>query len=216
MNYLNCTQQVFVFIFCSLIAHVATAQQQQSTEPGQETLTNKFVITHSGGYGGPVVKFSGINGEFAAFIGGYGGWFVNKQFMIGGGGYGLVGENIKVDEEDKVDTGQPDRDLHYTLGYGGFMVEYTMNSDKLVHYTFNTLIGGGGVSQALNNDREFANSKFFVFEPAANVEINVTDFFRIAAGASLRLVAGANTPGISNGDLSGLAGVLTFKFGYFD
>ena len=215
MNYLNFTQQAFALVFCLLTAQVATAQQQES-ETGQETLTNKFVITHSGGYGGPVVKFSGIDGKFAAFFGGYGGWFVNKQLMIGGGGYGLMGENIKVDEEDKVDTGQSDRDLHYTLGYGGLMVEYTMNSDRLVHYMFNTLIGGGGVSQALDNDRDFASSRFFVFEPAANVEVNVTDFFRVGAGASLRLIAGANTPGISNRDLSGVAGVLTFKFGYFD
>lgn len=215
MNYPKHTQQLIAIIFCSLIAHVATAQQQE-TEVRQETLTNNFVITHSGGYGGPVVKFTGINGEFATLIGGYGGWFVNKQFMIGGGGYGLLGDNIRVNDNDKVDTGQPNRDMHYDVAYGGLMLEYTMNSDRLVHYTFNTLIGGGEVSQELDNNSEFANSRFFVFEPAANVEVNVTDFFRVGAGASLRLVAGTNTPGISNGDLTALAGVLTFKFGYFD
>lgn len=214
MNYLKLTPQIVVFAFCMLTAHLITAQNQ-SAPTGQETLTNKFVITSSGGYGGPVVKFTGINQKFATFLGGYGGWFVNKQFMVGVGGYGLMGEHLQVDEEDKVDIGQPDRDLHYSVGYGGFIAEYTMNSDKLVHYTFNTLIGGGGVSQTLD-DRDFASSRFFVFEPAANVEVNITDFFRVSAGGSLRLVAGASTPGISSGDLTGLAGVLTFKFGYFD
>ncbi len=207
--------QTFVFAFCFFNATIVLAQQQ-IPESGQETLTKKFAVIHSGGYGGPVVKFSSIGRNFATFLGGYGGWFVNKKFMLGAGIYGLLGEGIEVDEND-IATGAPvDANLHYAVSYGGFVAEYTLNSDKLFHYTFNTLIGGGTVAQTANNKKRYGKSGFFIFEPAANVEMNITDFFRIGAGASLRVVTGAETPGISNANLSGLAGVLTFKFGYFD
>jgi len=209
------TWQTFVFAFCFFNATIVLAQQQ-SPESGQETLTKKFAVIHSGGYGGPVVKFSSIGRNFATFLGGYGGWFVNKKFMIGGGGFGLIGKDLTVDDSDRANAAPPDGNLHYDIGYGGFIVEYTLGSDKLVHYMFNALIGGGSVAQSLNSGKQYAESGFFIFEPAANVEMNITDFFRIGAGASLRVVTGAETPGISNANLSGLAGVLTFKFGYFD
>ncbi|MFZ1729098.1 MAG: hypothetical protein WBQ23_06980 [Bacteroidota bacterium] len=56
----------------------------------------------------------------------------------------------------------------------------------------------------------------FVVEPAVNVELNVTEWFRISAGASYRFVSGLNElQGIEDKDLSGPSGSLSMKFGAF-
>jgi len=43
----------------------------------------------------------------------------------------------------------------------------------------------------------------------------VTGWFRLGAGVSYRVVAGVGENGLENGDLSGFAGTLAFKFGTF-
>ncbi|KPK81198.1 MAG: hypothetical protein AMS25_07250 [Gemmatimonas sp. SM23_52] len=68
---------------------------------------------HSGGFGGPVVKFSEVDGDFAVFVGARGGWIINHMFVLGAGGYGLVNE---------IDIGFPGpRDIEF--GYGGVELE---------------------------------------------------------------------------------------------
>jgi hypothetical protein len=56
---------------------------------------------------------------------------------------------------------------------------------------------------------------FFVFEPAAQVNLNVTKNFRISGGVSYRYVSGVNLPASTNADLSGPTAVVTFRFGTF-
>jgi hypothetical protein len=56
----------------------------------ETTLINGEI--ESGGFGGPVLKVTSINGENAVMIGGRGGWIINHSLVLGGGGYGLVTE----------------------------------------------------------------------------------------------------------------------------
>jgi len=153
----------------------------------------------SGGYGGPVVKLTGINNEIAVLMGGRGGWIINHAFIVGGGGYGLV--------TDIFVSGKK-----LGLGYGGLELGYVFFSDSLVHFTVHSLIGFGGVS--FENDPASAD-EIFVIEPEATVVLNVTEFFRIAAGVSYRFVTGVTTSGVSDASLSGLSGMLVLKFGDF-
>jgi hypothetical protein len=154
----------------------------------------------SGGFGAPVVKFSQIDGEFALFVGGRGGWIINHTFVLGGGGYGLV------NDIDTNDDGV--RDLE--LGYGGFELEYINSSDKLIHFTAYLLIGGGGLSGLA-----VISESVFVLEPAINGELNVTDYFRLHAGAGYRWVSGVDSPGVESSDLSSFYAQITLKFGTF-
>ncbi|MDF9798493.1 hypothetical protein OKW21_003756 [Catalinimonas alkaloidigena] len=203
-------KQAFVFLLLSGISLSAWAQESES----QETLFGDFTITNSGGYGGPAVRLSAISGDFAAFFGGYGGWYLNKRFMIGGGGFGLV-NNLPVPLDMRVD---PNLDLHYDMGYGGFMFEYVFNSDRILHLMTNVLVGGGGIEQDFEGLSDFSNtqSAFFVFEPGAHLEVNVAPFFRVAGGITYRLVSGSDTVGIQDSDLSSMSVALSLKFGYFD
>jgi hypothetical protein len=175
----------------------------------EETLIGGEI--ESGGFGGPVVKFGSINGESGIFVGGRGGWIINHTFILGGGGYGLT-NNVKA----KVLGPYGERYLNF--GYGGLELEYIAQSDRLIHFSVMTLIGAGGLGWRDESFRGGMNSDsdaFFVLEPAAQVNLNVTKYFRLSAGVSYRYVSGVDSPAASDTDLSGPSGVLTFRFGRF-
>ncbi|HBG17683.1 MAG TPA: hypothetical protein DDW93_12955 [Firmicutes bacterium] len=164
-----------------------------------------------GGFGGPSFKVTSLNGKTGVLTGGYGGWYINHTFMIGGGGYGLANE-VKAPVTDT------DGDLYYNLGYGGLMFEYVNNSHKLIHFTINTLIGAGGIGYRERNwrpDPEYASDLFFVFEPTINLELNVASCFRVGLGVSYRYIDGIQLVGTTDEELSGIAANLNFKFGAF-
>ncbi|MBN2323349.1 MAG: hypothetical protein JXQ30_06410 [Spirochaetes bacterium] len=164
----------------------------------EQTLIGEDI--ESGGCGGPVVKFSGVNDTFAVFVGGRGGWIINHSFVIGGGWYGLV--------TDVFVSGNK-----LNMAYGGLWTEYILNSDNLVHFTFGTLIGMGNA----HFDPQGTDQRtYFLFEPEANVEINVVRFFRVCAGVSYRFAIGVSgLSGVSDASLSGLSANLFCKFGRF-
>ncbi|MEM9673187.1 MAG: hypothetical protein ACFB15_07295 [Cyclobacteriaceae bacterium] len=201
-------------LYLSLLFVCCTALAFAQSEGSQETLVKGFSITNSGGYGGLSFRNTTIGGDFALLFGGYGGWFLNKKWMFGGGGYGMITQ-LDVPESASV---RPGRNLHYDLGYGGFITEYILHSDRVLHLTAHMFIGGGGISQDLEGEPTFEStgSNFFVAEPGVGAELNITDFFRLNGGLTYRLVSGSNTPGIRDSDLSSMAFFLNFKFGYFN
>ena len=143
-----------------------------------------------GGYGGGGLKFSQVDGDLGIFLGGYGGFLINPTFMIGGGGYNLVG-----------------RDSEVLMGYGGVVLEVMAPSISPINASANVLIGGGNV--------DFVNvsaHNVLLVEPAVNLEVIVTKRIRIGLGASYRSVTGA---GGRNSDLGGASGNLILKFGRF-
>ena len=176
----------------------------------EETLINGPI--ESGGFGGPVIKIGSLNGEVAMLVGGRGGWIVNHSFIIGGGGYGLV-NNVKA----KVPGPYGERYLNF--GYGGLELEYVSEPHRLINFSFQTLIGAGGLSWRDPDVRVgMSNSNddtFFIVEPGVNATLNVTTYFRISGGISYRYISGVQSPAAGNPDLSGPSGVLTFRFGKF-
>lgn len=204
-------KKTLIIITLLALAHPAVYAQEEGQ---QQTLFDDFRIYSSGGYGGPGVRLSAIGGDFATFFGGYGAWFINHKFSIGGGGFGLV-SNLPVPERDRVD---PNLNLHYDMGYGGFMFGYTIASDRLLHLHTDILVGGGSIEQDFEGEDAFitTESEFFVFEPGAHLEINILPFMRATGGITYRLVSGSDTPGITDNDLSSMSLALSLKFGYFD
>ncbi len=178
-----------------------------------------------GGFGGPVVKASQVMGNSAVFVGGRGGWIVNHRYVLGGGGYGMASRMDARGEAEAfyLDEDGMREDLTLQFGYGGVEFEWIGRPDNLIHYSFYTLIGAGGVTYVEKDDDNGRNDRHdsdrsdavFVMEPAVNGEINVTEWFRIALGVSYRHVTDVDLVGVDDADLSGVSGALTFKFGKF-
>jgi hypothetical protein len=208
--------KTYLFFLFVLIPTLALAQEETLLSGGVE----------HGGFGGPVVKVTRINGQDAVLVGGRGGWIINHTFVIGGGGYGLV-----TDVRPSV-PGLLGQDK-LMLGYGGLELEFILQSDRVVHLTVPILIGAGavgyrngywghGVDLDLGIDNRF--DTFFIVEPGVDLELNVVSFFRINAGLSYRHVSGIGVPTditgsarplASNSDLRGVSWMIGFKFGSF-
>lgn len=205
-------KKLLVLILCLFLTTLSWSKEED------ETLIRGKI--ESGGYGGPTIKFGQIYGSTGVFFGGQGGWVINHTFVLGGGGMGLT-NSIKVrDVEVEIDGATETRDIMYlTFGYGGMMLEYMMNSRKLVHLSVSTLIGAGGVGfredKIDNNGTLVDSDAFFVMEPNVNLMLNVAKNFRIGVGASYRMIQGVSLQKISDQDLSGGTIQLIAKFGSF-
>jgi len=175
----------------------------------EETLITGEI--ESGGFGGPVLKITNINGENAVMVGGRGGWIINHTFVLGGGGYGLV-TDVHAKTTDSIHQ-------YVQLGYGGLEMEFIPASNNLLHLSVGLLVGGGGIGYKPDNDDGINSmqktNSFFVLEPSVNANLNVTHYFRIAAGVTYRYVSGLKSAASTNADLSGPSAILTLKFGEF-
>jgi hypothetical protein len=160
---------------------VALAQEDPQPQVLVNEIENGFILA-------PEMKFSEVNGKFAHFFGGYGGWLINHRVLIGGGGYGLTNRYRELD-----------------MGYGGFVIEYFANPTRLVNFSVKGLVGAGSSSYHWDDP-------FFVVEPEAQMTLNVAEHFRIGFGGGYRFIEAA---GRREDDLDGFAFKLDFKFGIF-
>lgn len=161
-------------------------------------------IWHHGGYGAGTLGFTHMGDSFAPTFGARGVWRINRQF-----GLGLTGTGIGLD-----DFNSSGRDME--AGYGGLLFEYVMSSNKRFHPMFDVTIGGGALCER-TGERECEHDPqgFFVVEPTANLEVNLTSWMRLDAGAGYRLAAAHDRNGVGTGELSGFVGRVNLAFGRF-
>lgn len=179
----------------------------------QQTLLGEGV--ESGGYGGPGMRLTGLNGELAIQAGGQGAWVIGKKYALGGGGYGIT-SNHEVTETGTL--------YEVEFGYGGLLLEYLHDPDRLVHTYGSLLIGVGGVSlrdPSLASDVDDVDDDVvLVVEPAVHLGLNVARTFRVGLGAGWRLVTGLKSGwesayGLGAADLGSPFLSLTFRFGRY-
>ncbi len=201
---------VLLGVCASVLASVPADAQRD------ETLVDRRGGTRFGGFGGPVFKLTQIAGEDALVSGGRGGLIINRQLVVGLGGYATSSDNIRTGFE----FGNGD-DGSLGLEYGGLELEYILRPSRVAHVTFYTLLGGGMAKYESTRNSgsgvatQRLESEVFVFEPAVNLELNVTRWFRTTVGLGYRYVDGSELPLAGDRDLSGGVGTLTFKFGSF-
>ena len=175
----------------------------------ENTLINGKV--NSGGYGAFFTKVGGIKGQSGVLMGGQGAWILNHKLAIGGKGYALISP---ADVEELTN-------VKMEYGCWGGLIEYVIASDKLIHLNISTMIGAGEVRYSVNDytqppsEVDYSPDGVFVIEPGVDIELNVHKNFRIALGAYYRITSGVQYADLSNSDLSGFSGQITFKFGVF-
>jgi hypothetical protein len=166
---------------------------------------------HHSGYGAPVVSYTRFADRDSVLVGGRGGWILNHQLVIGGGGFGLAtpARQRAVDQAD----------YQHTFGYGGLWLEYLIAPMNVVHASVGTLVGAGGITYqrlrpaSLAKNQESAS--VFVLDPVVAVEVNVTTFLRIALQGGYRVVRGVDLASLGNREASGLTLGSALKMGGF-
>lgn len=98
---------------------------------------------------------------------------------------------------------------------GGF-VEYTAWSNKLAHITLPIYFGAGEVEMDNEIEEiELGESTFFQVEPAALLELNISKYIRLNAGAGYRFVSNMNYRTLDQSNITGITGYLGLKIGLF-
>jgi hypothetical protein len=174
-----------------------------------------------GGYFAPVLKYGIFSDEAGIMIGGKGAMVLNHRFTLGGGGYFLIGD---VEHQQSPSS----RYRYLNLAYGGLELGYVHEWDEVVHATFNVLLGHGGVGYRrgiwneiidgnFSDDDIFDDEvdNFFILEPSISVNLNLTRWLHLSAGASYRLVTDVDLPGLQNEDLRGISLQTAIEFGLF-
>jgi hypothetical protein len=189
------------FMACSLV------QAQQEDEAVFSEINN------IGGFGGPFIEVSTINGETVADVGGGGAVILNNFFL---GGYGLGNKFAGVELQDE--AGNTDRyEIQY--GNGGLWFGYVYPSYKLAHIYASLRLGWGSTTLQPVNDSRLPQYKenLFVTTPEVGVELNLTRFMRVAFSGGYRFVDGLDDlpAPLNNDDFSGPIGMITFRFGGF-
>ena len=202
-----------VLVLIVLLSHSVLAQQ--------ETLFSGEIA--NGWYGAPLFKTGQILGETGFWVGGQGGWIINHRFVLGGKGYILVNP-VTIEGLENIEIG---------FGCGGVLFEYIIASNKLLHFSVESMIGAGGVYNDVNNYSryhdpiDYTGDGCFVAEPGINLMLNVTKYFRVGGGVSYRYVNGIEYDAgvsdvkrgdydlISDSDLTGVSVQIVLKFGSF-
>lgn len=174
-----------------------------------ETLLNLSDNISVGGFGGPMFGIGSINGN-SAISGGGGGGIVLNDFFIGGFGGGA--------SVDGIDIGEVSIDNYdVSMGYGGLWLGYSFLDNKVVHpYASLKLAAGGTEASHSNLETMVDEQSFWLIEPEAGIEVNITSWMKLCLTAGYRGVSGIDEDALlNNSDFSGFTGGLTARFGFF-
>lgn len=163
-----------------------------------------------GGFGGPTIELTWMNGQSGVMAGGGGGVILNNFFFGGFGQGSSYAEHVINNREYPIN-----------FGFGGLWLGYVVPSPKAIHFFSSVKIAGGGVS--ITEGREdhgntLYDEAVFVLQPEAGVEVNLFKWFRIALTGNYRIVSGIqaeNLAGLSNSDFNSGGMTLTLRFGKF-
>ncbi len=216
-------KNLLVTALFTAMASVSFAQDsEESTTTEKDNYEIKTLFgggkTSNGGFGALMANYNEIGSHEALLVGARGGWIMNHGFSLGLGGYGLTNNIYYTNSVN-------DEKYQLEMGYGGFYAEVTIGSKWPVHVSFPVLVGAGGAAYTSSNsdssdpwDDESTvtdSDAFFVVEPGAILELNITKFFRLGFNVNYRWTKGLDLNQTSDSDLEGYSGGVTFKFGKF-
>lgn len=168
-------------------------------------------ITNNG-YGGPVIKFSRFNDQFAFMTGGRGTITINNRYILGGGGYGIA-NSIDI-RGSGADTSRS-----FKMGFGGIELGYIFLPGKKVNIG-GTLLVAAGAAFWQNNPKSDGEKLFDddfnifpVLEPALYTEIALNRFMWLHAGISYRYVHHAHLDYMSDQNIRGFSCYIGLLFG---
>lgn len=202
-------KQLFILIFIGL--GVLCASAQENTDNQISTIFSKG--RNNGGYGALSFEYTQIDGKDAFLMGARGSWIIDHSFAIGFGGKGFIND-VNYDNWRY-------NNLDYNLagGYGGLYLEPILAPRLPVHISFPVLFGVGAVAQVEDHhDWTYDNSRsdaFLVFEPAVELEFNMTRHLRLAGTIGYRFTSKIEMVNTNSDVMEGTNIGLILKFGRF-
>ena len=172
-------------------------------------------------FGAADLKIGDLKGERGLLVGAYGGFIINRRYLFGVAGYGLV---TNLEFEGQVPGQTETKQLNLHGGYGGIIIGATIAPRELIHVSIPIVLGAGSLEVVdkdffINNpaDSEFTveNSVFFVAQHGVEVEINITKYFRLGIGMTYRYISGTELENVKDEDVSGTTAMISFRFGRF-
>ena len=194
-------------IICSCIPY---SYAQDRTDDIPQVLIGNGIDNISG-FGGLLMEFSSINGDFGVSTGGGGAVLLNQAFFFGG--YGL---NNHSNATYTNLLGIPG-DANLDFRHGGLWAGYIFKPNKLFHYNISSKFGWGNIrlTDITAPGELIMNDNVFTVTPQAEGEINIAYWFRINASAGYRFTSGVNNRYYRTRDFSSPAFTLSFLFGWF-
>lgn len=220
-------QKIFLVLLITCGPFVLFAQNQTVQKKTEDKIEDKDKkdegeiktllsdVKHHGGFISFSVKTSSLNKQLAIMPGFRLAWVMNRKLALGIEGYGLaptIRQDAFFSSQIKV------RPL---FGYGGFFIEPIINSNKAIHFTFPLMLGTGWAGYVDDWSNDWSNGElreeqlFWVLEPAANLEANLTRRLRFTLGASYRMTKELNLLNANKKDFNGLSYNFAFKLGIF-
>lgn len=197
-----------MFLGASAPAQAAAAAASGAEVPA-ETLTGGISpegTRISGWFLAPTFGTTGFAGNLNYSPGLRGGIYLNKRFALGLTAQGLGSSSSTFQDKEVRNVG----------AYGGLLLQYVLQSDKLVHATFETTVGSGKWCVLATDQSDSCSGRdFMVLEPMANVEINVAKHVRLATGVGYRFAVAGSGEGPSSRDMSSLVARTSVIFGSF-
>lgn len=215
---------LFLFTTFSAFSQDSDSSSQVVKEKNNSkpiTILGKNSTQKSGFFIAWDTKATKLIGEPAILTGGRIGWNVNGIMNIGFMGQGLVPTVQKTFSSDIFQN----QNARLLMGYGGITLEPVIGSRKPIHITFPTTIGAGWVGYVKDWKHETAYTNheddliddeiFFVLEPSAMVEMNLTKILRVSMGGSYRFTDDVKLLETSKSALEGFAFQFSVKLGRF-
>lgn len=206
-------KKLFLLLVLGIVCLTAPAQEYES----DEQISTIFSKSKSnGGYGALSFSYTEIDGKDAFLMGARGAWVIDHSFAIGLGGCGFI--------NDVNYHHWADQNLNENLagGYGGIYLEPIIAPRLPVHISLPMLLGVGGLSYVDDSGHwddwvydSTRSDAFLVFEPAVELEFNMTRHVRLAGSIGYRFTSKIDMENIDPDVLEGTNIGLTLKFGKF-
>lgn len=187
----------FLLAVCLALFTVQFFGQNNSVLSKENSGNNCFYVDLIG-------KTATLNSGWGLFGGMRAGYNINNNTSIGLVGLGLIPNKLGgsyVNQEGK-------DELHF--GYGGAEAAYKYELSERFNLTGRMMIGAGRADYKNLDGYDY----FFMIEPEAAVNFQLTNWFGLGCSAGYRFASGINYADFSDASFSGWTTSLDFKFGF--
>ncbi len=191
-----------LFLALIFITSIAVAQEDslKSDNEFRTLFKGNGNKTKVSGFGSINLDFGSIENSFGLMMGGEGAVIFNRKFYFGIYGRGLT--TLPNYNYDNSTSGKVHIERRGMFGHGGLLVGYIFSPTNPIHFGVSTRIGGGALGLIYfyeGYDKysdvyypEDGHEPVFVFTPEANVEMNLTNWFKFRVSIGYQYVSDAS------------------------